>query len=597
MHHQPPAPGPDLSHLFHIERVDKSFRGAVPRRAQPVRPFKHVTNFDTQWMKEKAYEHAGLSEYTQCWTGEMESRPIPFVSTDEKPLRTLEKFKKYIQYVLNFLLPQIEPHVQTFNKISSLGYPVNQNPGDGVDPLTGVKVWQSKFDVILEFFEPMMHRDFTTFKNSYHTIGVRKQNESPAKERTYQFIDNAGRVYERIIKAADRMIEVPQLGPMVGSRTRTITRPDVVNLFIQCWDSMLHKAIMTHPLHEANIYNKRSWPDDARFVTFDCRHYERYLGMLAIEYAHAIGGLYEQELLRLIYLSFIVPSDDWTAFFEVTPQYGPGVYPQFSSGLACVADLGKLANDCVQVAYFVEVKHYDVTSAVATVFSGVSESMQRWNYGDDNRVMGPEAETAPFIAFMGEHFDIELDDTPKFLGATYDTQVKRWVLPKSTYNLKLYQPERDYDWKDYPSLGLLERRQVFTEYGDPEIASSIIPFENELWTAIDRPFVSIVAEAVKEKQLANKRGVTLSSLQVTDKAYLMTEEQKMASGQFWHLKPDVTATIALMLVSESVRERLSFKDAPPALLPKPERHLKPYTQDPNINKQEQEYELYAIETT
>lgn len=525
----------------------------------------------------------------------MASRPIPFVSTDPKPKRSLEKFKKYINPLLEYLLPHVRPHVQTINKISSLGYPVNCNPGEGLDPVSHVQVWQSKFDVFLEFCEPMMHLDFSAFDDSYHTIGTRKQNEAPSKDRTFQFIDDDGHIYERIISGADRTIQVPQLGAMIGSRTRTITRPDPRNLFLQCWDSMLHNALMTFPLHKTNIYNKEEWPQDAYIKTFDCKHFERYLGMLAIEYAQAIGGVYAEQMLKLIYLSFIVPSDTWRSSFEITPQYGPNVFPQFSSGLACVADLAKLATDTAAIGYFHEVLHMDMFASIDATLSGTSPGLRRWNYGDDNRMMGEQSKVDDFIHYMGDIFDVEVDDTPQYVGAIHRADIRRFVLPRRTYNLKLYQPERDYDWKDYPSLGMVERRNVFTEFGEPEIAAHVIPYENDLWNAIDRPYTTIVGEAVRERVTANKRGVSLTSLQVTDKSYLMTEEEKLHCGQFWHLTPDVTATIANLLVGENVKQHLTFRGAATASLPKPAAALKPYTQDPNIERQSEENELYAIE--
>jgi len=155
---------------------------------------------------------------------------------------------------------------------------------------------------------------------------------------------------------------------MIGSRTRTIVRPPVLNLWLQCWDSMLHNAIMSHPLCDSNVYRHEKWPTGSSFITFDCKHYERYLGMAAITYASTIGGAYGSKLDMLIRYPFIVPSDDWLNCFEVQPLFKKGVYPQFSSGLSPVAPLGKLTNICAQVEYFHTHKHLDKASAVATVF-------------------------------------------------------------------------------------------------------------------------------------------------------------------------------------------------------------------------------------
>jgi hypothetical protein len=592
---KPQVPGADLSHLFEVQRVAGSFRRAVPRRVASIRPFKVIPNYEANWMKVNAYNAAGLSEYNDCWTGEMASRPIPFISTDSKPLRTVEVFRKYIRAVLSFLAPHITPAIQTINKISSLGYPINANPGDGIDRKAGShhfmeKVNQSKFDVVLDLFAPMMEGDFSVYRDGYHTIGCRKQNEPPSKLREFQFITDDGYVYQKEIDAREREIDVPTIGPMVGSRTRTITRPPVVNLFLQCWDTLLHNAIKRYPLFDSNVYVHESWPSDSNFVTFDCKHYERYLGLCAIAYAEAVGGVYEEQLLQLIYYPFIVPSDTWRSFFWIKPHYKPGVYPQFSSGLSPVAPLGKLTNICIQVSYFVETKGMDTRSAIATVFDGVSGNMRRWSFGDDNRLLGDKEEIKRFTTYLGEYLELEFDDPPKYLGTKYRRDLGRWCLPAETYNLKLYQPERDYEWKDYPNLGMVERRRTFTEYGEPEIGSTIIPYEDELWLNVGHPFAEIASAAVAERVKAQNKGVTLNPFLVSDKEYLMSEDQKVASGLFWHLKPDVTATIVLRLIGKELGDQLQFKGMHHAALPKSEVKTTSFKQKQESDNYEEEEE-------
>jgi hypothetical protein len=575
------APSPDeaaLQSMFKVEQVSKEFRGIIARRGAPVRPFGQVTNEDANWMKLHAYARAGLEEYNPCWTGEMESRPIPFVSTDRKPLYAAELMDKHIQAVFRFLVPQIVPHVQPINKVSSLGYPIHGNPGTGIDPRTGMQIFESKFDIVCDLFGPMQAGDFTAFIHMINTIGKRLQNDAPSKERTHQFLSSTGRIYQKLITALERQIKVPGLGLMIGSRTRTITQPPVINLYIQCWDSMLHNAIMKHPLCHSNMYEHKKWPDDSVFTTFDCKHYERYLGMAALVYAKAVGGEYERILTDLIHAPYIVPSDDWRAFFEITPQFRDGVYPQFASGLAPVAPLGKLTNICAQVEYFVTSEGMAEDDAVRIVFSGVSEGLFRWMYGDDNRVMGDPVKRKAFVDFMGTVFDIEIDDHPKYLGMELVPSTGEFMLPKSTYNLKLYQPERDFSWKEYPNMGMVERRAVFSSFGEPIIAQDTIPYENTLWDSIEHPYYMIVAASVAERMKASKAGITLNKWEVTDKDYLMTDTERMSSGQYWHFKPDVTATITLSLVGEHIKDMLTFKHAPFAAVPQPARNK----QQPNI---------------
>jgi hypothetical protein len=114
--------------------------------------------------------------------------------------------------------------------------------------------------------------------------------------------------------------------------------------------------------------------------------------------------------------------------------------------------------------------------------------------------------------------------------------------------------------------------------------------------AVDYAYPKIVHDAIKEREAAVRTGVKLDKFQLTDKAYMMTEDEKLASGQFWHLKPEISAYLITSLVGEAVREHLTFKDAPQTTLPTPTKGVKPYTQDPLVAQQEQERETYAIDT-
>lgn len=584
----------ELQSMFSVKHASSAFRRAIPRRIPFIRPFAHIPLADVNWMKIAAFNDAKLSEYNDCWTGEMSQRPIPFVSTDSKPLRTQEVFRRHIEAVLDYLCPNIQPAIQTINKVSSLGYPINCNPGSGTNA-QGVKEYASKFDVVLDIFRILQTGDFSMFTDSYHTIGLRKQNESPDSKRDFQFISRSGKIFQQTISREQRIIDVPPLGAMIGSRSRTIVRPPVVNLWLQCWDTLLHNAIMQQPLHDANIYNTISWPSSTYFVTFDCKHYERYLGLCALTYANIIGGVYEEQALQLIHAPFIVPSNDWKQFFEIQPQYRQGVYPQYSSGLSSVAPLGKLTNICVQVEYFTKVKHQDERTAIATVFSGTSEGLRRWSYGDDNRVMGDKIEIENFCDFMSEYLEIERDDPPRYLGAIYRRDLCRWVLPRDTYVLKLYMPERDFEFKKFPNLGMVERRITFTKYGEPEIGAHIIPFEDELWTAIGHPFTEIATAAVGERLAAARAGVHFSKWLVTDKEYLMTEQEKAASGMYWHLKPEVTTGIVLSLVGDTMRKKLTFQTLPTAPIPEPEATFTPFIQRDagDTDEETEQTETYA----
>jgi hypothetical protein len=240
------------------------------------------------------------------------------------------------------------------------------------------------------------------------------------------------------------------------------------------------------------------------------------------------------------------------------PKYSNTVFPQFGSGLCCVSTLGKLGNICVQVGYFVEAEGLTVRDAVMAVLSGEHNGLRRWMYGDDNRLLGASDKVSRFLKYMGDYFVIEVDDTPRYLGTIWRPDVGRFLLPADTFNLKFYLRERDWKFSTYPNLGMVERRKTFTEYGEPEIGTTIIPYQDQLFNFIGHPFFEIVAAAVKERREANSIGTIISKLQVTDKEYLMTPEEQLASGAFWGLPADRTRDIVNRLVSPQIKERFHF---------------------------------------
>jgi hypothetical protein len=361
------------------------------------------------------------------------------------------------------------------------------------------------------------------------------------------------------VTRADKTQHIDELGgDYVGSRYRGVLNAAVINLYLQNWDTALHSAIMKFPVCDSNIYTKVRWPADSQFTTFDFKHFERYMGMIVFEYADLIGGRYAKWLRKLASDPYLVVSDDRKHAFKIKPIFKAGQYPQFGSGLSCVADLGKLTNIVVQVGYFVDRYKMTPDEAVAVVMSGEFDGLRRWLYGDDNRTLGPEDKRKDFGNYMGDHFDKEDDVIPTYLGSRYRSDLQMFLLPARTYNLKMYLRERDYDWYPYPALGNTLRRRAFETYGEPEIGQDIIPYENQLFEDIGHPYYEMVAQAAKEHRKMLSEGQGLSTAMVTDKEYLETAEDQVASGRFWGLKPDETKRIIHHLVSTEIKEQLKL---------------------------------------
>jgi hypothetical protein len=553
-----------LNGLYHVESASEREYKLIPKRRGPIRPIPGLTMHDANEMKLRAFEHAGLDDFNACWTFEPLRRPIPFVATDPKPARALEKFKRYGRVVLDFLLPHVTAHTQSYNKISSAGYPINSNPKNfsttqeicqriGLEAPTA----SNKFDLLLPLFRELDAADDSRYKDSFSTLGGRLQYEAPDKKRDFLFINDDGVIYEHGVTREDRTQYIEELdGDYVGSRYRGVVNPAVINLYIQNWDTMLHGAIMKFPLCESNVYTRIKWAHSSEFTTFDCKHFERYMGMIVFEYANLIGGLYGAWLTKLASDPYLVISDSKKSAFKIRPIYKKGQYPQFGSGISCVSTLGKLTNIVVQVGYFVDTYHMPPEEAIRVVMAGEHDGLRRWSYGDDNRLMGSADKRKSFTDYLGQHFDVEVDDHPVYLGTIYRSDLDSFVLPARTYNLKLYLRERDYDWYTYPALGNYERRKTFMEYGEPEITKDIIPYEDQLFEDVGLPYHIMVAQAIKEKKQMLAHHESLTNEELTDKEYLLTPEEQVESGSFWGLPPSETRRIVLNIVSTEIKTKL-----------------------------------------
>jgi len=542
----------DVSHYFDIKEASPSLKQIIPRRKRPVRPIYGLTAPDADTMMAAAFEKWGYTELTECWTYEMRSRTVPFVSTDERPKRVLEVFDKYIDAILSYFIPNMAPHYQTINKVARLGWPINRNPVND----DGTRI---KMDVFLPLAEQALAGDWQHYRDAFYTINLRMQNEPPSKIREGQFIDDDGRVTTRQIDRRQEAEYLDILGRRaIPPRGRGVYCPPVLNLIMQTWDTMLHRAIMKRPLCYANIYQHLKVAEPQDYTTFDCKHYERDLGMLVSRYSAAIGGLYQQWMDLMLNLPHLVPSDSWKKVFLIRPKFGDGVYPQFSSGLCNVSTLGKLANIAVQTHYFVTNYNMTIPMAIHHVTEGEYLGTRRWMYGDDNRVHGKQDAVKPFIDHMGYYFHIELDDSPKYLGSMLDPDTQEFLLPARTYQTKLYLPERDISTKDYPALGYKLRRETFSQFGQPIIGQQMIPFEDELLRERNLPWEDVMAAAYIEERNARSTGLSINPLELIDKEYLMTEEEKVTSGASWGFKPERTRAIVLQIVGDTIRKQLTF---------------------------------------
>jgi len=493
--------------------------------------------------------------YARCWTGEPFRRPIPFVSTDDKPKRLAEIFRRNIKPILKRIMRDFAPVVQPINRISKLGWPVNRNPPTK-DELNANPTAAQKIDYVQHFFREIHSGNLNSFAGACTLLSGRLQYEPPGKKREYLFIKSDGQIYTDEFNASDRVIDVPDLGERIGSRYRLVFNPPITNLYCQCFDSALHRCIMRHALCFANMYTGQAWSSETHWHSFDCSHYERVLGTLAPIYASAVGGLYEQLVTWMIGLPLIVQSDDRKKVFKITPRFREGVYPQFGSGLCCVATLGKLAGISAETEYFERTLGISTEDAIEVTLSGQGLGMTRMMYGDDNCVAGPTDQVENYFSFLETVFDISRDEHPTYLGFAWNKQVGRFQLGADKYVLKMYLRERSFDWTDYPYFAWVERRKIFAKHGHPDIIEKVIPQEDADLLAFDLPWAQVVHKAAEEAAYIRERGDALSK-QLTDKEYLLSPEEYISLGLAWGIPVSETTQIIDNLISPETRKYYS----------------------------------------
>lgn len=572
---------------FITEELDRSFMSIVPKRLRAVRPYPGLTAHQADFIFSRSLTKFGFEQYKSCWSFEMRKRAVPYVTTDPRPLRVLEQFQRFIDPLLRHILPALKLYDQTYNKTSTLGYPIHANPNyvqaaadkaakvkaltlDGEDPgemsdeerieaLIHMRRSDKKREVLFGFFEHFEQGDFSAMDaNMVTTLSRRNQHEAPDKIREVPFINDSGICYEEAVDRTRYSEPIKALSDdvRVPMRTRIVHGPAVSNLYLQVVDTQIHSFLSNTPLCDSNIF--APLPHLENVKSFDCKHYERDIGLLVDAWGAAIGGIYQRELYKLAHAPYVVPSDTWKKVFLIKPKLAKGQYLQLGSGLCVVSTLGKLANICVQIAYFVDVKKLAISDAIEVTLRGHYGGLRRWAFGDDNRVAGSETEATSFIDWMSNHFNIVIDEHPQYLGARWSQEDQRSYLTLESYLVKYGLRERDYSAYPFPYLGQIKRREKYKADGDRRIGQEVQPFEDEQYTNIGLPFYSVVKTAAKEAQLAQRLGLRLTEHMILEKEYLMSPREQLASGFNFNLGMARTEAVYRQLVGSQISEQTRF---------------------------------------
>jgi hypothetical protein len=539
------APGYLISDVS-AEESTKLLQGVIPRRRGPTQSVPGVTITEGCIMGDEMFKSWGRTEYLNMITAEMKFRPIPhvFEETETKPLTDL--FMSWYPDILAWLIPQMRVPTQTYNKVSKVGWP-------------GFFIPENKLNYVLNFVPEIMAGDLSRFEEAFISMNVRLQVDPFSKERDFLFMDG-DQVVAKTITAADREVRTP-IGRRIGSRTRLVFNLPVYNLVKQIWDSSVHDALIKWPAFGHNMFGGQLTPVRGHHVCMDVKHFERHTSACNRARAAAFGGVYAQCAEVTARIPFCVPTMDWKAAKMIHVDRAGGYSDQYGSGDSAVAPSQKEIMLALYAEFFHKELGYSRSDAVLQVASAGEERLTIRNYGDDNSVDGDKGVIEAFIAFCQQYLHVEEEKPPKFLGFVWYAQRGQWLLPPDSYLQKTYLNERAplTNFRKYPFLGWVERRNIYKKLGHPDVPAKLFPQEDELLARVGLPWYKVCEYADRERRdaFAAREVEASHPLLLQNKEYLMTPQQQIAAGTHTSMSPSDTRKIFLGLVSKEITAKLN----------------------------------------
>lgn len=496
---------------------------------------------------DEMFSRFGLDGYVGCVTGEMESRPIPqvFRESTVKPLTDL--YSDWLPDITAWLLPQVKAPHQTYNKISRVGWPGFHRP-------------DNKLHYVLDHMPAILSGDMDMYKEAFIVMGVRVQAEPKKKERDFLFVDDGGTVFSKTVGPAQRTIKTPA-GPRIGSRTRLVFNLPIYNLVKQVWDTAVHNVFMRWPAFHHDMNNGNILPVKGYHLCLDIKHFERNTASCNRARSAYYGGVYAKCGEITASIPFAVPTDSWDGAKFLYVNRDQGWSDQYASGDSAVAPSQKEILMAVYASFFHKELGYPRADCCNVVARGGDERLTIRNYGDDNSIDGDEAVVKSFHAYIKQYLPVDVEDPPRFLGFQWYPEFQKWLLPPQSYLSKVYLNERapGTNFRKYPFLGWVEKRNVYSKIGHPSIRSDIFPVEDNLLAKLGTPWYSIVRRGDEDKKAAYQAGLeAVNVLSLLGKDYALTPKEQIAQGTHTGLGPEATRTIIPKLVGKHILSKLNI---------------------------------------
>jgi hypothetical protein len=386
--------------------------------------------------------------------------------------------------------------------------------------------------------------------DAFIIMNVRLQAESKKKIRDFLFVDGKGAVDSRPISGLERRITTP-VGLRTGSRTRLVFNLPVANLLTQVLDTAMHNALLGYPAFHHNMYSSMGAGHLAgQHLFFDVKHFERHTSEIVRLRSRIIGGLYERISRVFDSIPFLCPSSDWKSKWLLWPDRESGWSDQFASGYSPVAPVQKEIFWILYAEFAAQHLNMQPDAALTWVAQGGDHHLKIINYGDDNVVSGDPSIVKDVLPFFNQYLHVEEEEPPKFLGFLYTPD--GWKLGVKSYLEKTYLNERrpGSNFRRYPCFGWVEKRKVYSRFGVSDLPTKVFPIEESVLSMAGIPWSRIVEQAAIEGIRARDLTGILDPNWTLGKDWLMTPEEKLATGEFEGFMPTETAAYLKSLLSQ-----------------------------------------------
>lgn len=499
-------------------------------------------------MGDEMFSHFGLDQFVGCTTAETARRPLPHVFETKEVKALTDLYIEWAPYIFSRIMNDLVAPIQTFNKTSRLGwdsFEVLDNKMDRLGPLIS-RLLQGDHSVLAEFLP------------AFVIMNVRLQAEAKEKERDFIYLSDDYKPYHQTVGRAQREVEVAAAGKRVASRVRPVYNMPLLNLIKQVLDTAIHNVFLKYPAFHHDMFNAQLLPVRGEHLCIDVKHFERHTAMLVRARAQLLGGVYAKIGAVFENIPFCCPTDSRKKFAFIYPDRKNGYSEQFASGDSAVAPAQKEVFLALYAEYFSRTRGLDRSSAMELVLQGGDDRLTIRNYGDDNSLSGDSGELKDVFSFLKSYLTVEEEKPPKFLGFEYGNPDPgtiarpRWYLPLSSYLTKTYLNERRpfSNFRKYPFLGWVLKREVFTRLGDPQIARDVFPYENKMLARFGIPWTDVLRFAENERIQSLATPAATSANWIMGKDYLMTAEEKIKSGEFFGMMPDRTAPLIKVLLGQ-----------------------------------------------